>query len=147
VSLSVVVRWGPVVTVVKGTLVVRPSRTNWHTLAPLASTSIVGEARPRLFPTPSWPSRSVHQAEDGRRNHPAHPLGTTVVRPSPTSWWDSTSSIRFSASGCREKRNAEAVRICRIRHQDTPSALLSGLYGSLSRYPKPWAGDAEGLDA
>lgn len=73
--------------------------------------------------------------EGGGHNHPAHPLRTTV-RPSPSSWWDSTSSIRFSASGCREKRNAEAVRICRIRYQDMPSALLSGLYGPPSGYPR-----------
>jgi hypothetical protein len=34
VVLSVVVRWGPVVTAVNGTLVARLARMTWHTLAP-----------------------------------------------------------------------------------------------------------------
>jgi hypothetical protein len=36
--------------------------------------------------------------------------------------------------------NAEAVRICRIRYQDTPSALLTSLYGPLSGYPRAVGG-------
>jgi hypothetical protein len=75
-----------------------------------------------------------------RQNHPAHPLRTTVVRPSPSSLVGLDLVIRFSASGCREKRNAEAMRICRIRYQDTPSALLSGLYGPPSGYPRAVGG-------
>jgi hypothetical protein len=51
-----------------------------------------------------------------------------------------TSRKNAGALGCREKRNAEAVRICRIRYQDTPSALLSGLYGPLSGYPRAVGG-------
>jgi hypothetical protein len=76
----------------------------------------------------------------GGENHPAHPLRTTVVRPSPSSWWDSTSSIRFSASGCREKRNAEAVRICRVRYQDAAERAPERLYGPLSGYPRAVSG-------
>ena len=43
VVLSVVVRWGPVLTGVNGTLVARPVRTTWYSLAPLAPTLGVEE--------------------------------------------------------------------------------------------------------
>ena len=42
-ALSVVVRWELVRTAVTGTLVARPVRTTWYSLAPLAPTLGVGE--------------------------------------------------------------------------------------------------------
>src|SRR6266508_6681945 len=44
-----------------------------------AATSTADEPRP-----------TMHESCASRENHPAHPLRTTVVRPSPSSWWDST---------------------------------------------------------
>jgi hypothetical protein len=40
--LYVVVRWGPVRTAVTGTLVARPVRTIWYSLAPLAQALGIG---------------------------------------------------------------------------------------------------------
>jgi hypothetical protein len=42
VVLSVVVRWEPTLTVVKGMLVARPVRLTWHTAVPLAPSLMAG---------------------------------------------------------------------------------------------------------